>query len=962
VVAEAIGGMEQIYIGLYAVNSNLRMGVHPVKIGRDSNAGDGTSDQTEYLLNALYAMNSKGTTPLRSALDQVGRYFDKNSASNLGRSPFWGAGQGGGCQRACAIVITDGFWNGSFTGLGNVDGDNGRPYADSWGNTLADIAMHYFENDLAPDLPDRVPSTSCDHATYQHMNTYTLFFGVQNRFGINDFDIDGMPGNMAHSHDPCMGNGHPAYPDWPQPMSIQGQELSEDPNADSVAYDVWHTAINGRGRHINAVAPETLMSALPKNLTEMGETASAATIAVEGTGSVAFQTRYRTDNWSGDVLAYPLNPASGEVSTGDGQELWSAADQLDRAGGNEDSRRIVTYGGRWRQPQGTPFRFSNLTSRQLVALGSDLVAGSPADENAADILEYIRGRSFSKFGSRQSKLGDIVHSAPVLFENTLFVGANDGMLHAFDIRTGHERFAYVPNLVYSNLQALSDKNYADHHKFYVDATPYVGEVEVGLYKRDTYLVGGLGKGGQGYYCFLLGSRERPSMGDGFGDYQWTFNADGFAPGTQDSEITSLEKWEYPRPNSADDDMDNDNDGLMDETNEIDPHVGYSFSQAYVVNANAPDDIYRPVVIFGNGYNSVSQKAVLYVLTADDGRVLRKIDTGSAVDSGLSTPALVDINLDRRVDYAYAGDLNGNLWKFDLTSSNPSQWGLAYGEDLNGDGVINANDGDEPRPLFLASGQPITGRPDLMAMRNACAAEAPGFMVIFGTGKYLGDPDRSDNSQQSIYGIWDYGDDSDDSEHLGHITNRATGELSRGYALQRQEVVKQITREGIGYRELSDIELDYSIEEDTADEDGYSSNGDSGRKGNPWYYAGWFIDFPLPPEPKTDSGERVTGQVAIRGGKSIIASFVPDATPCGGGGTSWLYILNGCYGTTALNQMDEPWNPKQFQGKLNDDPVIFKDVDQPRLDQILISDHTGQIMKECFLGEDWGKVFWRQNND
>ena len=107
---------------------------------------------------------------------------------------------------------------------------------------------------------------------------------------------------------------------------------------------------------------------------------------------------------------------------------------------------------------------------------------------------------------------------------------------------------------------------------------------------------------------------------------------------------------------------------------------------------------------------------------------------------------------------------GNMWKFDLTAEDPEFWGVAYGEDRNADQIIDANHGDIPQPLFQTRAQPITTRPDIMAMANACNPQATGYMVIFGTGRYLALGDQSDTRQQSIYGLWDYGDDDDNSDY------------------------------------------------------------------------------------------------------------------------------------------------------------------------------------------------------
>lgn len=106
------------------------------------------------------------------------------------------------------------------------------------------------------------------------------------------------------------------------------------------------------------------------------------------------------------------------------------------------------------------------------------------------------------------------------------------------------------------------------------------------------------------------------------------------------------KWQYPPEGVVDLDM------------------GYSFTQAAIVNANISGGANKQVVIFGNGYPNASGDAVLYILDAVTGLLIKKINTGNNTNNGLSTPAIIDVNDDGKVDYVYAGDLKGNMWKFD----------------------------------------------------------------------------------------------------------------------------------------------------------------------------------------------------------------------------------------------------------------------------------------------------------
>jgi type IV pilus assembly protein PilY1 len=969
VTAYSIANSGRMYAGLYAVNAGPRMGARLMGGSTSRSAASAVVGPAGDLIDALYATENKGSTPLSYALDQVGRYLRLDQPSALGTSPFLLSG-GNGCQLACAVVVSDGFCNGDFSGVGNADGEQGKPYADAWSDTLADVAMAYYQADLAPDLPDMLPPTRCDTAEHQHMNTYALSPGLgENATGNSGVALD-------QRSTVCL-NGDPSITaNWLQLTDNLGVEGGGTVWQDSghpegfsgfAAFQgLQHAALNGRGRFFDASTSWNITQALPANLAMANESTSTADPVIDGMALAAdskvYQVSYQTGNWSGEVIARSLSIGTGHNEPVLGPPLWRASEMLPGDDdGIGDHRRIVTYGGRWGEPQGIPFQLNQMADGQRAALGSDLIPDSIADRRAKDLVDYIRGVPSPNGRIRSTALGDIVHSTPVLFGGTLFVGANDGMLHAFDVASGAERFAYTPNLVSDHLSSLADADYAEGHRYYVDGPLYGGEVITGEYQRKAYLVGGLGKGGKGYFCLLTGYRERSHVNEGFSDYQWKLHVDDLSAGDSENRVAELVRWEYPRPDVSHDAMDNDGDGLVDEVGESDPNIGYSFGAAYAVNANCPEGSYRPVVIFGNGYNSDSHKALLYVLDADTGVIVRVIDTGADGDNGLSTPALVDANLDRRVDYAYAGDLNGNLWKFDLTADHPDQWGVAYGADNNGDGVIDAGTGDRPEPLFQTQGQPITGRPDVMFMQGSCTAPAPGYMVYFGTGRYLGAADRSDTSQQSLYALWDYGEDSDDSEFLGKLTDRSTGLLSSKLFLVPKRIVEETTSAGALTRRLGGDEIGYSMVDDEEDGDGVAANNDSAQKlQNPDRHVGWFFDFPAPGGPSSTSAERIVGDVAVRDGKIVVSSYIPDNRPCGSGGNSWLYILTACAGDSPEVPLSEPLVSRRYPGKISNRPVIAKDLSATRQDLILFSDQFGQIQTLEMAGENWGKVYWWQS--
>ncbi|MGD8292642.1 MAG: PilC/PilY family type IV pilus protein, partial [Desulfobacterales bacterium] len=879
------------------------------------------------------------------------------SDGNLGTSPFASAINGGACQKAYAIAMTDGYWNGGDPSVANADDGEGDPYQDSYSNTLADVAMYYYDNDLSSSLDNLVPSKSCDTAKHQHMTTYTLSFGVTGTIDLTDMDGNGQTDSVTYEDDPCFGNANTPVPAWPDPSAGDSEKID----------DLFHAAVNGRGLFFSASNPQQLVDSMAEIIGDIRDPASGASVSVNGeelgTDTVLYQARYISGEWIGEVLAFPLDQ-NGNVLNAEDEILWNASDKLERLGVTWDNRRIVTYNG---TDAGIKFRYNSLSAAQQTALDSDAT-------QAERILEYIRGRtdniSALNFRYRTRILGDIVHSAPLLVGNsteatndsidnndngvvdesgemsggTIFAGGNDGMLHVFDAQNGWERFAYVPNLVFENLKDLTDPNYS--HRFYVDLTPYAKEIEISSSERKTYLVGGLGKGGKGYYALLIRHRTESA-----GVWTDILNVDNIDDATSEDTVKTMVLWEYPRADTAADSMDNDGDGTADEIGESDPDIGYSFSQAYIVKTNATNAAHKWVVIFGNGYASVGGKAVLYILDLN-GVIIRKIDTGVGSDNGLSSPVLVDVNTDQKVDYVYAGDLRGNMWKFDLTSDDVTNWEVAF------------NDGTHPKPL-IATGQPITSKPDVM---RHCSKH--GYMVVFGTGKFLHNDDRADVSQQTIYGIWDYGDDADDTEYLGVFdpTNVMLPlDNSPGNTILEQTVIDERTITGDIYRTFSDNTADWSTVSDGNATPSVNPSPDPA----PNAHVGWYVDFPNVAGDLFE-GERVFKNAMIRDGKANINSFAPDISPCSGGGNSFQYVMDACDGSRLIDE--------QFRGVwVNigtvDDPILVPPtgkahigiLHEPKiiripgtgLERFYMSSSTGVVEMEDLPAERRGMLYWQE---
>ena len=579
----------------------------------------------------------------------------------------------------------------------------------------------------------------------------------------------------------------------------------------------------------------------------LSKTSAAAAVALNAgswsEGSRVYQARFSSTDWSGGLAAFPVG-ASGAIGA---TAAWDAATQL-RGQNWNTQRNIVTYkpsaalGSR-----GVPFRWpgnpaspaaTDMDAAQSAQIDRD--AAGTTDGYGAARLAWLRGDpsreqrncatppcTAPQFRTRAATpLGDIINSAPYYvgapafgyfddFEaqpyssfvstyrdrtKVIYVGANDGMLHAFNAATGNELFAYVPAALYGGLSQLSSPSYG--HRFYADGSPTVGDV---FYNNawHTLLVAGMRSGAKGVFALNV------------------TNPANFA----EANAGSIVRWEFQ-----------------------DPDLGHVFSQPLIVKTNNG----RWSVIVSGGYDvgNVSGRAMLFVLDAETGALVRKIDTlaGTALSpNGLSSPAAIDSNGDGIVDLVYAGDLNGNLWKFDLTSATATDWALG-----NGATALFSTPG----------GQPITSRPDVTRFPRG------GFLVGFGTGRYLAVGDQTDTSAQSIYAILD--------------PNTGTPSTADLTDLQRQIIVGIGTRSTVDYR-LSTHAVGPAGDTPITGDNTISRTAYLGGK------KGWYVNLPT-------SGERVVADARFRGGRLIFTSIIPDTRePCAFGGTGWLLEFDAVTG-------------------------------------------------------------------
>jgi type IV pilus assembly protein PilY1 len=695
-VGQFIDDLSGVYFRLYGFPpAGFKFKLEPIRVTVDGNY----YDATETVLRNLYDLKSPqavSNQSLRTALYDTGELIESGDSKGAGKAsdmypyssdttyPFFTEQYGGTCQQAFAILMTGGYWTTTAENinLGDVD-------TDGHSDTLADVAMHFYERDLKSNLSDNVPTNYMDAADWQHLVTYGISFGVEG-------SID--PQNYPNCH--LGGN----CPDWPP---IEGE-------TNTTIDDLWHATVNGRGLFINAANPEELVQALKAIRSDieirLGSAAAVSTNSVQRqTGTHLYQGTYHSGFWAGDLLAKPIDVSTGAVLAA----VWSAQEKLEEKGWED--RKIFTFDG----TNGIEFVYNSLTEDHKNKLDPDGLG------NVSDKVDYLRGnrdlelKNGGFFRNRDCKLGDIVHSEPVYHNGVVYIGANDGMLHAFDADNGEELFAYVPNLVFGHLFELTRAVY--EHRYYVNNTPFAKTISI--INPDTYqftslslLVGGLSKGGKGYFCLDITNPEAFDSNDVL--------------------------WEYSATNDDD--------------------LGYSYSRAYIVNTKAAGW----VVVFGNGYNSVNGEGVLYVLNATTGSVIKKIHTGVFGCNGIvANPSIIDPNFDGYADYVYVGDLKGNMWKFDISGDSINDWGTAY------------ISGSDPKPLFTAKNangnyQPITTAADIM---HHCTLGDRGYLVIFGTGQYVNEADFDTTDTQTLYGItdwqraWQYlGNDLKD-KYLGEFT-------------------------------------------------------------------------------------------------------------------------------------------------------------------------------------------------
>jgi type IV pilus assembly protein PilY1 len=689
-------------------------------------------------------------TPTLDAMVRIGNYFLTGTSSVLpgATDPITLS-----CQKNWHMLFTDGFVNQPglpATTVGDQDltvpvyPDYGvnpipglvpgsawpHPYQEDPSNTASnsqsDYAMYYWVTDMrtgaGPTAPNNVPTSSTDPASWQHLNFAALSLGTQGKLPASNPSL-------------TMNQLAAGSRQWPQPYPTVNH-----PNNSGVD-DLWHAAVNGRGQFVNANSAAQLelgMGQILQDITnQAGSRAAAGFVSnsISAGSNSVYEVSFQP-GWGGDIIKVPVDPVTGVP----GAPIWDAAKQL----GSQllivnpgdtpwfTNRKIFTVND---AGQAVPLLWGNLSAAQqdtlapgLPATGQAVLAflrGSPTNEGIS--LGQFRVRA--TVASGEDFLGDIVDSSAVyvgppnasyLEGNNpgyaafvashaartpmVYVGANDGMLHALNDSTGNEAWAFMPHDLYraaaTGLGALSYQNGAlppFRHHYYVDSTPRVVDVDFGSQNWHSLLVGGLGKGGRTYYAL-----------------------DVTNPAAVTTELTAASQYLWTFTNAD---------------------MGYSYMRPIVAKTRAFNGAW--LVIVTSGYNNPSGVGKIFFINAADGTLLKTMSTGfgdSADPSGFAQIAGYTKDFHNQlVEQLYGGDLYGNFWRFDVSDPNPANWTVALMASLTDPSGVP---------------QPVTTTPNI----EVDAVNGIDRWVFVGTGRLLNGTDLTtpsiSNQIQTLYAIRD----------------------------------------------------------------------------------------------------------------------------------------------------------------------------------------------------------------
>jgi type IV pilus assembly protein PilY1 len=812
------------------------------------------------------------------------------------------------CQANAGMLFTDGYINDDNAGLpavGNVDAGlvsnanttptsitlfGSAPFTDAQSNTMADITAYFYQQDLVPTLPKGkvptdagCPNNKLDCNPNLHMQFYGIPLGAVGKFydkvvgGISYVD------NLNTAADEATTQAFANPPAWAGSGACNSCGGTTDLTPPAVD-DIWHAAINSRGKFISAQSPAAvragIQTVIASLLAASLPSGSLPVVGVRlGAGSLAYTPSFAKagNDWTGDIVANTI------LSDGTaGPQVWDAAAQIKALSNiNRDGRKIVidtspgSAAGHVSQyfDQSNVSAFGATESAQLTFFGINpatfhAIYGAGLTTN--DVVNYLKGDDSNEVGqpsgvfrTRSTVLGDIINSQPAIssanddfgFQGltstdgggaagayatflaskasrvpsvVAYVGANDGMLHAFNgtATGGQELFGFIPNSVAGTLGALINPNYV--HDFYVDGGLTVfdactsGPAGCSVATNwKTVLAGTPGAGGSGVFALDVSSPSAfPQTG-------------------------SKVMWDLTGASSAD--------------------IGINVGTPQVILGE--DDIWY--VAFGNGFNSTNSNPALVLVNLGTGAITKVLtgNDGGTFDNGIGqiiaadlTGDLVTGGPDGKVDTIYGGDYRGNVWKFDLSSTSSAGWIVAYGN----------------VPLFVAKDklgnvQPITGGFEI--------SDGPvgGVMLYFGTGSFFLTTDNNVGTPplvQTLYAIWDNG--------FAETTGRGTG-LTGANALVAQTITAN-NATSPATRSTSSNTVSYTSAPLSTDR-------------------GFFMDLQVGTTTPVADGEKFFGNPIIQNGIVFYTTFEPSGDQCNPGGQRWEYGLDALSGVNALSQIN-----------------------------------------------------------
>ncbi len=891
------------------------------------------------------------STYLPAAMRRAGDFY--------GTSRAWEKNPGGSgntsentyaCRPSYHIMMTDGLWNEAVSAPSSFRHDNTtfklpdgqeykgqRPFKDTNNDnyTLADLALHYWATDLRPTLANEVKpyihtkdnnadeqywDPRNDPATWQHMVNFMMGLGLTEAMDNSKIPWEGATHSGA-GYQALLNGGM-----WPK-ASPSGTKNN--------VYDLWHAALNSRGEFFSVESPEAMVKAFKDILNRIEDrTATAARPAVSASfvadndggklKSNVYATQFSSDDWSGELSKTQL--VGGQIKT-----LWST--KTANNGINPVTRNVLMAApNAVAANKLVPFNWGNLGDLQdLLNVNPESLVGAK-DGRGEERVAYIRGdRSLegdndTNLRRRNSNtvIGDIINSSPVIVgtpaylayladaieapdrasyknysdfreahrklvinpdtgtvvsgtrKEMIYVGGNDGMLHGFNADTGKEEFAFIPTEVIKNLYRLTGKNYSGgEHQYFVDGSPIV---------RDVYLSDELG-----WRTVLIG----------------TLRAGGkalFALDVTDSDNIKL-LWEF------------------DSTTEED--LGYTFAQPEIVRLHTGEW----AVLQGNGYDSANDRAALLIIDIATGDLLKKIAVPDVVEeditlpNGLSSVRGADNNGDGLVDYAYAGDLQGNVWRFDLVKptdssqfeieqdgqtikiSDPFNRRLADVKETTRDDFKLAYGGN---PLFTAKDrttearQAITIQPSLVRHPSS-----HGYLVLVGTGKYFEHSDANVDTSRAmtLYGIWDRKTKRQPTDTYTLRAGDRSNLQTQAFTSQNNNVqYADEENKALSTRDIrllsSEVPQWYKGTEDFEANPDYDNPLHNDNNVQTW---GWSLDMAVGNKLE---GEMIINNMTASGSILFLSSLTPNQDPCQAGADTWLYAVDAYSGgRTRFNVID-----------------------------------------------------------